>query len=59
MEVRVTIAHWSQVLFALGVIAMLAGAWYMSTALSLLGVALMVPMLTLVFIYVRNCNERY
>ena len=51
-----TLAHCSQLLFALGVIAMLAGAWYMSTALSLLGVALMVPMLTLVFIYVRNCK---
>ena len=54
-----TIAHWSQLLFALGVIAMLAGAWYISTAVSLLGVALMVPMITLVYLYVRNRNERY
>ena len=49
-----TIAHWTQLLFALGVIAMLAGAWYISNALSLLGVALMVPMLVLVFIYART-----
>lgn len=49
-----TIAHWSQVLFALGVIALLAGAWFTSTVLSLLGAALMVPMLVLISIYVRK-----
>ena len=49
-----TIAHWSQLLFALGVIAMLAGARYTSNALSLLGTALMVPMLVLVFIYIQT-----
>jgi len=55
-ERLVSIAHWSQALFALGTIAMLAGAWYLSNPLSLLGVALMVPMMALVFIYVRNCK---
>jgi hypothetical protein len=51
-----TIAHTSQALFALGFLALMAGAWFISTPLSLLGVALMAPMLALVFIYVRNCK---
>ncbi|WP_158252566.1 hypothetical protein [Cryobacterium sp. Y57] len=48
-----TATHWTELLFTLGVILILAGAWTLTAALGILGVALILPMPALAY-YVRN-----
>ncbi|WP_166790205.1 hypothetical protein [Cryobacterium sp. Hh11] len=49
-----TVANWSQVLFGLGWLLIFGGAWFLIPALTILGAALMLPMMTLVYLYVRT-----
>lgn len=49
-----TATHWTQLLFTLGVLLILAGAWTLTPALGILGVALILPMPVLSYLYLRN-----